>query len=232
MREDEPRGSETTLSLSLSKSINEEALSSLSGIAEVGLDSIFEEGFLKDISILATVASVYRIGKSVRERHHLKNFAIFLDELNTVDDSPEFQDRYKQYFSSGDRDKEIEYLIIILDRFAESEKAVFLARLYAGYINRHLGWDDFRMYANIIDRILPGDYEMLKSQRYFSLNRFLPTDKKNWERLPRLAGLGLVDRRSTQFDDKGNGTLAISSGDAYFVTDFGSLFVSIIEKRF
>ena len=47
-----------------------------------------------------------------------------------------------------------------------------------------------------------------------------------------LAGLGLVDRRSTQFDDKGNGTLAISSGDAYFVTDFGSLFVSIIEKRF
>ena len=58
MREDEPRGSETTLSLSLSKSINEEALSSLSGIAEVGLDSIFEEGFLKDIPILATVASV------------------------------------------------------------------------------------------------------------------------------------------------------------------------------
>ena len=50
MREDEPRGSETTLSLSLSKSINEEALSSLSGIAEVGLDSIFEEGFLKDDS--------------------------------------------------------------------------------------------------------------------------------------------------------------------------------------
>ena len=50
MREDEPRGSETTLSLSLSKSINEEALSSLSGIAEVGLDSIFEEGFLKDIN--------------------------------------------------------------------------------------------------------------------------------------------------------------------------------------
>lgn len=191
MREDEPRGSETTLSLSLSKSINEEALSSLSGIAEVGLDSIFEEGFLKDIPILATVASVYRIGKSVRERHHLKNFAIFLDELNTVDDSPEFQDRYKQYFSSGDRDKEIEYLIIILDRFAESEKAVFLARLYAGYINRHLGWDDFRMYANIIDRILPGDYEMLKSQRYFSLNRFLPTDKKELGEVAEAGWIGI-----------------------------------------
>ena len=58
MREDEPRGSETTLSLSLSKSINEEALSSLSGIAEVGLDSIFEEGFLKDIPILATLLMI------------------------------------------------------------------------------------------------------------------------------------------------------------------------------
>ncbi len=88
------------------------------------------------------------------------------------------------------------------------------------------------MYANIIDRILPGDYELLKSRRYFSLNRFLPIDKKNWERLPRLAGLGLVDRRPTQLDDKGNGTVAISSDDSYFVTDFGSLFVSIIEKRF
>ena len=232
MREDEPRGSETTLSLSLSKSINEEALSSLSGIAEVGLDSIIEEGFLKDVPILSTVTSIYRIGKSVRERHHLKKFAMFLDELNSVGNSAEYQSRYKQYFSSGNRDKEIEYLIVILDRFAESEKAVFLARLYDGYINRHLGWDDFRMYANNIDRILPGDYELLKSRRYFSLNRFLPIDKKNWERLPRLAGLGLVDRRPTQLDDKGNGTVAISSDDSYFVTDFGSLFVSIIEKRF
>lgn len=157
---------------------------------------------------------------------------MFLDELNSVGNSAEYQSRYKQYFSSGNRDKEIEYLIVILDRFAESEKAVFLARLYDGYINRHLGWDDFRMYANIIDRILPGDYELLKSRRYFSLNRFLPIDKKNWERLPRLAGLGLVDRRPTQLDDKGNGTVAISSDDSYFVTDFGSLFVSIIEKRF
>lgn len=48
MTESETQDNETTLSLSLSKSINEEALSSLSGIAEVGLDSIIEEGFLKD----------------------------------------------------------------------------------------------------------------------------------------------------------------------------------------
>ncbi len=106
MREDEPRGSETTLSLSLSKSINEEALSSLSGIAEVGLDSIIEEGFLKDVPILSTVTSIYRIGKSVRERHHLKKFAMFLDELNSVGNSAEYQSRYKQYFSSGNRIRE------------------------------------------------------------------------------------------------------------------------------
>lgn len=78
MTESETQDNETTLSLSLSKSINEEALSSLSGIAEVGLDSIIEEGFLKDVPILSTVTSIYRIGKSVRERHHLKNSQCFL----------------------------------------------------------------------------------------------------------------------------------------------------------
>ena len=49
---------------------------------------ILEDGLLKDIPLLSTAISIYKIGNSIKERHNIKKLNSFLNELNNgiVDD--------------------------------------------------------------------------------------------------------------------------------------------------
>lgn len=49
----------------LCDSITEEAGNAVADILEVGLDSIFEDGLLKDVPLLSTATSLYKIGHSI-----------------------------------------------------------------------------------------------------------------------------------------------------------------------
>ena len=53
------------LSFSMSQSITEECSELVSSIAEVTLDSVLEDGLLKDIPIIASAISIYKLGTSV-----------------------------------------------------------------------------------------------------------------------------------------------------------------------
>ena len=52
------------LSFSMSQSITEECSELVSSISEVTLDSVLEDGLLKDIPIIASAISVYKLGAS------------------------------------------------------------------------------------------------------------------------------------------------------------------------
>ena len=45
---------------------------------EMGLDSVMEDGLLKDVPIVSTVVALYKVGNSFKERHNLKKLYIFL----------------------------------------------------------------------------------------------------------------------------------------------------------
>ena len=49
----------------MSQSITEECSELVSSIAEVTLDSVLEDGLLKDIPIIASAISIYKLGTSV-----------------------------------------------------------------------------------------------------------------------------------------------------------------------
>lgn len=51
----------------LCDSITDEAKSAVADILEAGLDSIFEDSLLRDVPILSTAASLYKIGHSIKE---------------------------------------------------------------------------------------------------------------------------------------------------------------------
>lgn len=57
----------------LCDSITDEAGSAVADILEVGLDSVFEDSLLRDVPLLSTAASLYKIGHSIKERHYIKN---------------------------------------------------------------------------------------------------------------------------------------------------------------
>ena len=61
---------EQSLALSFSNSLTEEVSGITGEYVELGLDALVEDGLFKDIPIVSTAVAVYRIGKSIRERHH------------------------------------------------------------------------------------------------------------------------------------------------------------------
>ena len=108
-----------------------------------------------------------------------------------------------------------------------------LAKLYLSYLDENITWVDFAKYVEVVDRFLPGDYEMLESASTFKTVRDLETDA-----IQRLIALGLViEGFRTMVTQEDNGVVSIDSPELreknernYNRTEFGNVLVGIIES--
>ena len=202
---------ENNLSLALRDSISEEASSTLSDIAEVGLDSILDDGLFKDIPLISTALSLYRIGRSVKERHYVKKLAQFISSLNNGVVDADSRDYYKQKLEGGNkqRNHELEYIMILIDRYISYNKPDMLAKLYLAYLREDILWKEFAMYAEAIDRFLPGDCSLLCSDA----DKFISRRNLGVEAILRLISLGLLceTTTSTLFIDDGRGGISVTT---------------------
>ena len=157
---------EQSLSLSFSNSLTEEVSGIAGEYAELGLDALVEDGLFKDIPIVSTAIAVYRIGKSIRERHHIAKLISFLDEINKGIADGVKREEYREKFNSNDkfRNQELEYIMILTDRYISFDKPRMLAKLYLAYLDGKIIWEEFTMYAEVIDRFLLLDCRTLVSE--------------------------------------------------------------------
>lgn len=54
----------------------------ISDYLEIGIDSLMNEGILKEIPIVNTIVGVLKIGKNVHDRNLLKQTLTFINEFN------------------------------------------------------------------------------------------------------------------------------------------------------
>lgn len=115
---------EQSLALSFGNSLTEEVSSITGEYVELGLDALIEDGIFKDIPIVSTAVAVYRIGKSVREKHHIAKLIAFLNEINNGIDTEEKRQNYREKFASNEkfRNQELEYILILIDRYIGFDK--------------------------------------------------------------------------------------------------------------
>lgn len=181
---------EQSLALSFSNSLTEDVAGIAGEYAEVGLDAMVENGLFKDIPIVSTAVSVYRIGKSVRERHHVAKLISFLNEFNKGIDDEEKRQSYRNKFASNEkfRNQELEYILILIDRYINFDKPQMLAKLYLAYLNELIIWEEFTMYAEVIDRFLLLDCRTLTTDAV----RTVVYDNIGAESVLRLVALGLM----------------------------------------
>lgn len=226
------------LSLSLRDSISEEATNTLIGIGEVGLDSIMDDGLFKDIPVISTAFSLYKIGKSLKERHYVKKLAQFVYALNNGVADEESRTYYKQKLENNvaQRNKELEYIMVLIDRYISVDKPGMLAKLYLTYLREDIQWQEFAMYAETIDRFLPGDCSMLCS----NADKFISLKNIGVETILRLISLGLLCETTTSslFTDDGRGGFAVTTASmnrariqekTYKRTEFGEQLASILR---
>lgn len=227
---------DNNLSLALSDSISDEAGAIANGLLEVGLDAIMDDGLLKEVPILSTAVSLYKIGNSIKERHQLKKLASFVVALNNGIADEEKREHYKNAVKDHPkrRDKELEYILILIDRYIHSDKAKMLSKLYLAYLDDIITWIDFTKYAEVIDRFLPDDYNVLKSAATYKTERDLETDS-----LQRLIALGLViEGFRTIAVQEQNGAVEIDPPELreknernYTRTIFGNVLVEILGNE-
>lgn len=228
---------EQSLALSFSNSLTEDVAGIAGEYAEVGIDAMVEDGLFKDIPIVSTAVSVYRIGKSVRERHHVAKLISFLNEFNKGIDDEEKRQSYRNKFASNEkfRNQELEYILILIDRYINFDKPQMLAKLYLAYLNELIIWEEFTMYAEVIDRFLLLDCRTLTTDAV----RTVVYDNIGAESVLRLVALGLMaeTNENSLFFESGAG-IGVSAESmkryrlkekVYIRTEFGEKLAGILR---
>ena len=218
---------EKSLSVAFGDSLKEDSVSCISDLAEVGLDAIFEAGMLKDIPILSTAVSLYKIGSSIKERHNLKKLILFLNEINNSIVSESQRIKYQQKFQSNEkfRNQEIEYLLILIDRYISNDKPQFLAKFYLAYLDELINWFEFTVFAETIERFLPDDIERLYFDFPVQFN-FKSVDSA----YQRLQAVGLIVELPIQVQVENEILSLDDKTKTYDLTDFGKQFISILQR--
>ena len=233
---DDDKCSMLALPSAMQESITEETSDILSNIAEIGLDAIMNDGFLREVPILSTAVSLFKIGNSLRERHYIKKLASFVFEFNNGMADDRTREYYKQKIMDDpqNRYKELEYILILIDRYLHANKPSLLAKLYLSYLDDFITWHDFTKYAEVVDRFLPGDCETLLSADNYKTER-----DKNTDSIQRLIALGLViEGFRTMAEQKEDGAVYLDSPELieknernYTRTEFGNTLVKIITEK-
>lgn len=154
---------EQSLALSLNDSLTEEISSCIGEFAEIGIDSVIDDGLLKDIPFISTVVSMYKIGNSIRERHHIKKMLLFISSINQGTADSETRAKYREKIKTNTkfRNQELEYITILLDRYIDNRKTELLSKLYLAYLDGDIDWIEFTAYGEVIDRLLMDDLDYL-----------------------------------------------------------------------
>ena len=93
------------------------------------LDSVLEDGLLKDIPIIASAISIYKLGTSLREWHELLKLYHFVKSLNNGMQDEKQREKYILNFQNNQktRNKELAYLMVVLDKYINLDKPHFSA---------------------------------------------------------------------------------------------------------
>ena len=222
------------LPTSLSESISDESCSILAEIGEISIDAVLNDGLLKDIPIVSTTISLFKIGSSIRERHHLTKLIAFIQQMNEGIMNEDQRKKYQEALKDDcqKRNKEIAYLLIIIDRYLHIDQSRYLAKIFSAYLDEKIKWQKVVEYSEIINRLLPSDYNLLKSKSSYHSSK-----DQNTDTLQRLIALGLIieDLQPTNYTLQ-NGELIINANNSreekkrtYHRTDFGNKLVKILE---
>lgn len=201
---------------------------------EVGVDLLTENEVIKALPVVKYVAAAYNIIDDGKWIHNVNKFAIFLKELHDNNFSDKKIEEYKTRLNDDIFfNEQIEYSLILLNRYIDFDKAKILGRLFYIHIEGKITWIEYKKYSEILDRVLPNDLEEF-------LRKYNNYDyEKINDSVLRLVSLGLLveTTNSSPFVDDGSGGIAITSwsmdrvnnkNKTYILTDFGKKLIDIL----
>lgn len=152
----------------LTKALTEELTKKTKPVAidfgEITIDSIFDSQFVKEVPILKTIVTAVEVGLLIRDRHFAKKLLVFLKDFQTGNCSSDEINTFKNKLESDEKFKKktIETIMIVLDRYVETEKSLILSKLLQSYISGKTTIEQFYNLTFILDMLLHEDLFVLK----------------------------------------------------------------------
>ena len=135
----------------------------LEDILEAGLDTAIEDDFLRNIPFLSVAVSLVKIHNEIDRWFMVKKLASFIGEINngvTEDERAIYLERYNSQ-KEKDRNRELEYLLVIINRYITVEQPRYLAKIYLSFLQGYISFSELVLFSRIIDSLLPDDIFVL-----------------------------------------------------------------------
>lgn len=198
-------------------------------LGEIGLDSLLDDGTLRDIPIIGTLLGIAKSAVNIRDRLFIAKLQKLLNELRDVppakrdemiqriNDSPEFEIRVG------------EKILYITERCSDHVDAAIIGRLFRSYLEERITYSEFLRLSRCVDKVMPDD-----------LNDFISSE---WEResaanATHLLQTGLVYlenpeiRVEDQWDHKMSNKYIVDGNEmTVYVTELGEKMRSILRSQ-
>lgn len=165
---------------------------------ELALDSFFEDGIFKEVPIVSTLYSVFKVGNSIKDAYFVKKVMIFLKEFESKTIEPEKLNKFKSEIDNDNeyKNKVMEQVIILLEKFDNSFKAKVYGNLFAAFVDEKFDWDNFQFLSSCIDNLFMNDFDVLNvlnEKKIYNVNTHKSNINMNFASIQRLRSCGLVD---------------------------------------
>lgn len=145
-----------------------------SGISEVLIDGVLNEGLLRDFPIIGSIIGIGKLGLKVNDLLFLKKVAYFFTEIKDIDAKKRSEMISKIDDSKKFRIKVGEKLLYLIDKSEDHIKAEYHAKLFRAFIEKQISYSEFLRSTSIIQKLLIEDLEF-----FLSLNSWDDRNKKN-----------------------------------------------------
>lgn len=154
--------------LNLTESIENEIFNTSSDLsqdyAEIALDALTHESLLSEIPVIKSLVSFYKITSSIIDRYNVKKILIFLEEFhsNNIDENKlkKFQKKFSE--NTKHRNHVLETILLLNEKFIDTEKSKILANMFSAHIEEKLSWEEFFNLSFILNNLNPSGYKFLE----------------------------------------------------------------------
>lgn len=193
-------------------------------IAELGIDSLLDDGVFKSIPIVSTLVGFGKTAQNIHDRNLLKQTIKFINTFNEKSISSKKVEKYKKRLDSNSKyaEEELGRVIILLNSNVDLKKSELLAKFYRSYVNEDIDWSIFCELSDIISRLFISDLHLL-----FDVYKKKISDTSQCQtyQADRLIALGLLD---SAMKSMSIGSVSGSQTQRYIqVNNLGKLFCEI-----
>jgi hypothetical protein len=133
--------------------------------SEIALDDIASNEAIRELPIIKTIVSFWKGTLSIRELYFSKKMAVFIQEMKKGNISElAFAERLAAIEHNEEwLYKEVERIVVAIDRLDRENKAKICAQLYVAYLKQYIKQRDFDDLLSITERWFESDTEQLLS---------------------------------------------------------------------